>query len=273
MIRPHRLRLSLLALSCSLVGCLHVPAPCHGNQLVSVVNAGCANVDDANNEHVAADDVMLGGRCGASHGSSVSGPRFGALERVDQVANKYESGVRLAMPQEPKPESQPTAAHAAGSDVLTVSAFYGVPILQKSFFWDGNGEVDDSGLGVHWLHYVADGVALGPGLNAATWWTPGSDVYSAEVQALLRIHPLDSLPVFLDGSAGYQLANDQIPPGGTVWNFTFGFGFGAEYPVADKTRLQAGAMYHHISNALGRQNDRNPSQNEVRFWVGLAFDL
>jgi hypothetical protein len=168
---------------------------------------------------------------------------------------------------------EPALFHPAGSTVASVDAFYGVPILQKSFFWDGNGETDNSGVGAQLLHYVTDGVAVGPGLNAASWWTGGRDVYSGELEGRLRIHPIDSLPVFVDGSSGFQLANDQIPPGGTVWNFSFGFGLGTEMPVSDSTRLQVGAFYHHISNALGRMNDRNPSQNEVRIWVGFAFDL
>ncbi len=78
-------------------------------------------------------------------------------------------------------------------------------------------------------------------------------------------------PVFIDGNAGYQLANDQIPPGGTVWNFTFGFGGGFELPVDRDTALLAAIDYHHISNALGRNNDRNPSQNEARLWLGVEW--
>jgi hypothetical protein len=165
------------------------------------------------------------------------------------------------------------SGRAEGADVITVDAFYGIPILQKSFFWDGNGEVDNTGVGAHWLHYLSDSVAIGPGLNATSWWTPGRDVYSAELEALLRIHPFDDWPVFIDGTAGFQLANDQIPPGGTVWNFSFGFGVGTEVPITDRTWFQAGAFYHHISNALGGQNVRNPSQNEARIWLGFAIDL
>ncbi len=176
-----------------------------------------------------------------------------------------------------KAKTRPFAAsglvHEAGAETVSVQAFHGVPILQKSFFWDGNGEVDDSGLGAQYLRYFADGVALGAGLNAATWWTAGSDVYSAELELRGRLHPLQGLPVFVDGSSGFQIANDQIPPGGTVWNFSFGFGLGLEAPLRDSLNVQCGAFYHHISNALGRDNDRNPSQNEARLWIGLCWTL
>ena len=111
------------------------------------------------------------------------------------------------------------------------------------------------------------------GTTAAAWWTGGRDVYSAELEGLLRIHPVTGWPVFLDGSGGYQLANDQIPPGGTVWNFTFSFGAGIEVPIDRGVSLLTGVQYHHISNALGRESPRNPSQNEARLWVGFAWEF
>ena len=46
-----------------------------------------------------------------------------------------------------------------------------------------------------------------------------------------------------------------------------------DLPVGDKSSLIVGCTYHHISNALGRMNDRNPSQNEARFFVGFAWTL
>lgn len=235
-------RVLLLSVGSALVGCVHVPRRPAVHRVAE--SSSAVSFDAVASQQVSSSPVSSS----AASASALSSP---ALCAATQNPN----------------------ARKQGSDALTSQVFYGIPILQKSFYWDGNGEVDNSGFGVHWLHYVADGVAIGPGLNAATWWTPGRDVYSVELEALLRIHPFDDIPVFIDGSAGYQLANDQIPPGGTVWNFSFGFGFGTEVPISDRTWFQAGAFYHHISNALGPQNDRNPSQNEARIWVGFAVDL
>ncbi|MEO6597401.1 MAG: hypothetical protein ABIP94_21875 [Planctomycetota bacterium] len=163
--------------------------------------------------------------------------------------------------------------HEAGSTQLEARLHYGIPILQKSFFWDGNGEVDDTGIGLHAAHFIADDVALGLGTNLVTWWTGGRDVYSAELEGLLRVYPLHAWPLFLDATTGFQLANDQIPPGGTVWNLSFGFGGGLDFSIDDNTSLMVGVTYHHISNALGRMNDRNPSQNEARIWLGISWTL
>ena len=168
-------------------------------------------------------------------------------------------------------EPPPGLRHEPGANFVSTRVHYGIPILQKSFFWDGNGEVDDAGIGVHVGRHVSDAVAFGLGTNLVSWWTPGRDVYSCELEGLLRVHPVRDWPLFVDGTAGFQLANDQIPPGGTVWNFTFGFGGGVELPVAAGTSVLTGVTYHHISNALGRDNERNPSQNEARLWIGMAW--
>jgi hypothetical protein len=163
--------------------------------------------------------------------------------------------------------------HQTDSTFVQMRAFHGVPILQKSFFWDGNGEVEDTGLGVHAGTYLDEQFAVGIGSNVATWWTPGSNVHSLELEGLLRLHPLADWPLFVDGTGGYQLATGQIPPGGTVWNFTFGFGLGLELPVGSSMSLLTAVDYHHISNALGRDNERNPSQNEARIWVGIEWNF
>lgn len=173
----------------------------------------------------------------------------------------------------PKDEVPIGLRHDAGSTFVEARVHHGIPILQKSFFWDGNGEVYDTGIGIHAGKHVADRVAVGVGSNLVTWWTPGRDVYSCELEGLLRVHPLEDWPVFLDATGGYQLANSQIPPGGTVWNFTFSFGGGLEFPLDRGTALLAAVDYHHISNALGRENDRNPSQNEARIWLGIEWSF
>ena len=109
--------------------------------------------------------------------------------------------------------------------------------------------------------------------SGAAWWKGGGNVYSGEIEGLVRIYPWLQSPLFFDATGGFQQATHQIPPNGTLWNFTFGFGTGVEIPVAKETALQIGALYHHMSNALGRESSRNPSQNELRLWLGLVFEF
>lgn len=161
----------------------------------------------------------------------------------------------------------------AGDRVLDVRAYYGIPILQKSFFWDGNGEVDQFGLRARHLWYSSDNVAFGVGLSAMNFLVGGADVQGLEADAIGRFTFWrgDDLSVFVETTGGYLQSTDGIPPGGTEWNFTFSFGPGVDIPIGDGVDLMTGVTYHHISNALGRESPRNPSQNEADLWIGLGF--
>lgn len=177
-----------------------------------------------------------------------------------------------ATPRPPLPAPLPAGMlRLEGAEFVAVRVHHGIPILQRSLFWDGNGEVDDTGVGLQWGHFIAEDVALGVSGNATNWWTPGPDVQSVEIEGLLRCYPVHDWPLFVSGTSGYQLADHAIPPGGTVWNFSFGFGAGVDLPIAPGTSAQLGVDYHHVSNALGHESPRNPSQNEARLWVGCAW--
>lgn len=162
-----------------------------------------------------------------------------------------------------------------GDDSIDVRVFYGVPLLQKSFFWDGNGEIDVAGLQVRRMWQVDEDWALGAGLTGANWFFGGADVQSLEAEGVARRMLYrsegDTCGVFVEGGGGFQQARSAIPPEGTDWNYTFHFGTGVQVPVGDSVDLMTGLGYHHISNALGRDNPRNPSQNDVRLWIGLSF--
>lgn len=173
----------------------------------------------------------------------------------------------------PDVPTTPLPHRSAGSNIAEARAFYGIPILQKSFFWDGNAETDDAGGAFHVAHFLANDAAIGLGLVPANWFVSGADVQSLELSMLIRLYPFPDWPLFFDGGGGFQEANGEIPPGGTFWNFTFNFGAGLDFPVTDSTSVMFGVQYHHISNALGRQNDRNPSQNEARVWLGFCWDF
>ncbi|MFO1076319.1 MAG: hypothetical protein U1E73_01175 [Planctomycetota bacterium] len=161
--------------------------------------------------------------------------------------------------------------HPAGSSAVEARVHYSVPVLQRALFWDGNGEVDNAGASLFATHYVADGVGLGAGATVAEWFLSGEDAYSGEISMLGRWYPVTGLSGFWQSTCGFQQASDNIPPGGTEWNFTFSFGPGIEVPVAEHESLLLGVDFHHTSNALGRQSHRNPSQNEGRLWIGYSW--
>ncbi|MCA8951796.1 MAG: hypothetical protein KDE27_19965 [Planctomycetes bacterium] len=171
--------------------------------------------------------------------------------------------------------SSETRLPIAGESDLQVSAFAGIPILQKSFFWDGNGEDDTAGAKLRYLWHATDDLAIGAGLTGVGFFRGGRDGLAGEIEAVGRyfFYRGDSLGVYWDLTGGWLQANDQVPVGGTEWNMTFSFGPGLQVPIEDRLDLITGVTYHHVSNALGRQNDRNPSQNEAQLWLGLSFRL
>lgn len=164
-----------------------------------------------------------------------------------------------------------TVAHRAGDTSFETRAHYGVPVLDRSFFWYGKGESDNAGASLFASRYVTDAFALGAGATVANWFVGGDDAQSVEACVGGRVYPFDSLPLFWQGTGGFMQATDNIPPGGTEWNFTFSFGPGLELPIRDHEALVFGVDYHHTSNALGRDSERNPSQNEARLWAGWSW--
>lgn len=164
-------------------------------------------------------------------------------------------------------------SHRFGDTFLQARTYYGVPILQKSFFWDGNGETDEAGVKARHLWFLSDRIALGGGLTASVWFPSGHDILAGELEAVGRWYFFrgESLGVFVEGATGYVHSTDPIPPKGTEWNFTFSFGPGVDVPIAKNFDLIGATIYHHISNALGRQSPQNPSQNEVQILLGVAW--
>ncbi len=213
--------------------------------------------------------LLLSGCTAVSTPAPAEAARVGPAELATVAA--------LGPSQSPRVPAQAAAAAARlpheGDRVLDLRAYYGLPILQKSFFWDGNGEVDQFGLRARHLWYESDSVALGCGLSVMNFLLGGSDVQAAEVDAIGHFHVYtgEGFAVFVETTGGFLQATDAIPPGGTEWNFTFSGGSGVDVPVGDGVDLVTGATYHHISNALGHQNPRNPSQNEADLWIGVAF--
>lgn len=181
--------------------------------------------------------------------------------------------VRLS-PQEPTAPAA-AAGHKAGDVVVEARAFFGLPILQKSLYWDGNGEVENYGIGGRGLYFLGDNIALGAGLNGILFKTADKDTLAVEFESLGRgyLWNGETFRLFWDFAGGWEQANHRVPEGGTHWNMTFSFGPGCEIPIGDHRNLIIGGRYHHMSNALGRQNDRNPSMNEGRIFVGLGWEF
>lgn len=166
--------------------------------------------------------------------------------------------------------------HRRGDKMWTFRAEHGVPLLGKSFAWDGEYDGENYTLSAahHW--FVSDRIALGAQVSASRWQLEGRHAWGGELMGTSRwffaeLNELEKMGFFFDINGGAVVTNGPFPPEGTSFNFSFGFGPGLEVPINDKTSFMAAIQYHHVSNALGSGNDRNPSQNEARFWIGIGL--
>ena len=164
--------------------------------------------------------------------------------------------------------------HRKGEKFWSVQGQYGHPIPGDSISGTVFGEAPTAGIGVfhHW--YVHDRIGLGVGATPTLYFQDVGTALGAEFSGQLRWHfyEFERVGLFLDLQAGFLLATEDVPPTGTPANFTYGFGPGFEAPLHDRFRLLGGALFHHFSNGkgLGIDVDSNPSQNEIRFWIGVG---
>jgi hypothetical protein len=183
--------------------------------------------------------------------------------------------LRSAAPDSPPAPRSPGrgAGRQEGDRLAVVHAQYGIPILQRAIFWDGNSEVDNFGVGLSNYWFLSDCFAFRTTLNATWFRNEGNDRIAGEIEVGGRwyAYDFDTWTVFWDITAGYQHGNNTVPPGGTEWNYTFSFGPGVDVPLDEHSAILGGVTFHHFSNALGRENDRNPSQNDARVWLGYGW--
>lgn len=105
----------------------------------------------------------------------------------------------------------------------------------------------------------------------------GDDALGANFNLLFRWHFLtfgerDDWTVFVDGGAGILGTTENVPPGGTGFNFTprAGFGFTHRLDESD-ARLIFGLRWHHISNARIEGDSRNPGRDGAFVYAGVQF--
>jgi hypothetical protein len=103
----------------------------------------------------------------------------------------------------------------------------------------------------------------------------GPDTAAAGAQFIFRHHIFtrDRWTVFADVGESLFEAADDVPAGGTRFNFVFRSGLGMTYELKPDVHLLAGIRYFHLSNAQMEGSERNPSINGVEGYVGLLFTL
>jgi hypothetical protein len=90
-----------------------------------------------------------------------------------------------------------------------------------------------------------------------------------------RLHFLEvgKMSLFGEIGGGILEGNNDFPPQGTKFNFTYQAGLGVSYHISQKIDLLARASFLHISNAFIDGRDRNPAFNGFGGYIGLMWRL
>lgn len=126
-------------------------------------------------------------------------------------------------------------------------------------------------VGVHW--FVADGVSFGAFVEGLVIDAENDDSWGFGVGLLARWHFVreEKYSLFVEGGAGFAGFSDEVPSGGTDYDFTPRAAVGMTYELGDGARLVGKVGWFHISNAQTGPN--NPGLDSLSVGIGLSFPL
>lgn len=125
--------------------------------------------------------------------------------------------------------------------------------------------------GVGLSYFLVDDLSIDGELNLIYFSQRGDDAVGANFNLTLRYHFLtgDTWSVYADGGAGLLGTTDEVPAGGSNFNFVPHAGVGVSFDVGSNRRLMTGVRWHHISNANTHRD--NPGRDSVQAYVSLSF--
>lgn len=125
-----------------------------------------------------------------------------------------------------------------------------------------------------WSVFIVDDVEWLLELGAWYHAQEGGDAASINPVMEFRWHFYNrgDTSLFLNGGIGVLAATDNVPSGGTSFDFTPRIGVGLTQRLTDAgTRLVAGVRWHHISNARFNGENRNPSRDAPMVYAQVAM--
>jgi lipid A 3-O-deacylase len=127
------------------------------------------------------------------------------------------------------------------------------------------------GIGIS--HFIADDFSVDLELNAMHFTQAGTDATGANLNLLFRWHFLHDearlWTIYADGGAGMLFTTDDVPAGGSSFNFTPQAGGGVSFDLGEDVRLYLGARWHHVSNA--RLYDSNPGRDYAMGYAMISW--
>jgi hypothetical protein len=137
-------------------------------------------------------------------------------------------------------------------------------------------DATDYNVHIAWSRFIDRNIEFA--IETAAWHfdQPGDNAVGLNASILFRwhIYPAhkENWSVYLDGGIGALVATDQVPDGGTSFDFTPRFGAGVTRRLGDSgARLQAGVRWHHISNARITGDHNNPARDAPLVYIGVMI--
>jgi hypothetical protein len=133
---------------------------------------------------------------------------------------------------------------------------------------------DDFNVAAAYSYFIVKDVEVNAELG--TWYhsQPGDDAGSINLSMVFRWHFVDTgkWTVFADAGIGFLVASEEVPQGGTNFDFTPRAGVGFTHQLGDSnSRLIMGIRWAHFSNARIAGDDDNPSRDDAMIYGGVIF--
>lgn len=139
---------------------------------------------------------------------------------------------------------------------------------------ESNDDSRDFTLVLSYHHFLTERVEFIAQLDTFYFAQEGDEALGFGPSIMLRWHYYERgrFTAFLDAGLGVLFSTDDVPTGGTSFNFTPRAGAGATWRLSDDgARLVAGIRWHHISNARIDGDSENPDRDGIIGYVGVMF--
>ncbi len=213
------------------------------------------------------DDLL-----GSSPAISLPVPTL-TLDLTDALARAAQPAADASTPATESGKSErPLGYGKAGSRWWTIGAAYANNFKSAS----------DINFHLAFSEFLADEFEFA--VEAAGWYfhQPGDDTGGVSGSMIFRWHfwhaPDFKWTVFGDAGIGILGAFDNVPDGGTGFNFLPRIGGGFTYALDESvegesrgSRIMVGVRYHHISNGRISGDSRNPARDAVAVYAALVI--
>ena len=175
------------------------------------------------------------------------------------------NSVAAGQPTTPIPDGKTKAFGERGGERLTLN----IGVAE-----DEGTATDVQLFGVAWSRFVVEDVEMLVEGSAWHFEQEGDDAQGLALTLGTRWHVLNrrSWSLFLEGGIGVLGAPDNVPEGGTGFDFMPRLGMGGTFDIGDSgVRAIMGLRWHHISNGRIHGDVANPSRDAPMVYAGISL--